>query len=89
MFGPGDFELVASAIVGAFVDLLGDRGGDLWMVVPQQQRAVAHPVVDELVAVDVPLAAAVGPLDVDREWDEIATVVGDATGDCFARELKM
>src|SRR5712664_387913 len=76
---------MTGAIVGAFVDLLGDRRGYLGMVVAQQQRAVTHPVVDELVAVDVPLAAAIGALDVDRKWGEVATIVGDATSDCFAR----
>src|SRR5437660_12734525 len=46
---------------------------------------MAHPVVDELVAVDVPLAAAIGALNIDREWGEVATIVGNAAGDCIAR----
>ncbi len=35
LFGPCDFQLVASPVVRAFVDLLGDRLCYLWVVVPQ------------------------------------------------------
>src|SRR3989338_8791179 len=54
---------------------------------PQQGRAVAHPVVDVLVAVGVPLARAARALDVDGEGREVADVVGDAAGDRRARPL--
>ena len=46
---------------------------------------MAHPMVDELVAVDVPFAAAVGALDIDRERDEVATIVRDAARNRVAR----
>ena len=41
-----------------------DHGG---MAVAQQKRPVAGPVIDQLVALDVPLVAAGRPVDVDRE----------------------
>ncbi len=53
-----DLELVAGAQVRAARGLLLhglDHGG---MAVAEEERAVAHPVVDELVPVHVPLARA-------------------------------
>ena len=37
--------------------------------------------VDDLIAVDVPLAGALGVVDVEGEWAEVADVVGDAAGE--------
>ena len=88
LLGPGHLELVAGAVVGALVDLLGHGRGHGGIVVAQNQRAVAHPVVDQLVAVDVPLARAVGAFDVDRKGREVAAVVRDATRDRLARALE-
>jgi hypothetical protein len=45
--------------------------------VPEQQRAVAHDVADELVAVDIPFARPVGPRDGQRKRLGQAHVVGD------------
>jgi len=73
--------------VGALVDLLGGGRGDLRMVVAQDERAMAHPVVDQVVAVDIPLAGAVGAVDVDRKRREIPTIVRNPTGDRLARPL--
>jgi hypothetical protein len=53
--------------VRAFAHLLGYGRRHLRVVVAQEQCAVAHPVVDELIAVDVPFVAAIGALDVDRK----------------------
>ena len=39
---------------------------DALVAVAEDDRPVAHPQVDELVAVDVPDAAALAPIDVDR-----------------------
>ena len=50
------------------------------MAVAEEERAVAHPVVDELVAVHVPLARSQRALHVDREGLEMAAVVGDPAG---------
>src|SRR3990172_8403582 len=52
----------------------------LRVVVAQQQGAVPHHVVDDFVAVHVPLAGPLGALDVEGEGDEVADVVGDAVG---------
>ena len=80
-FGPFHFEGVAGAEVGTFGDLgLNgfDEGG---MAVSENERTVAHPVVDDFAAFDRPFAGALGPLDVDGKRGEIATVVGDAAGE--------
>src|SRR5712692_4025909 len=54
---------------------------------PEQQRAVAHHVIDDLVAVDVPLAAAGGARHVQRERIAPADVVRDAVGEDRHRPL--
>jgi hypothetical protein len=80
-FGPFHFEGMAGAEVGASGDLgLNgfDEGG---MAVSENERTVAHPVVDDFAAFDRPFAGALGPLDVDGKRGEIATVVGDAAGE--------
>src|SRR5712692_5798736 len=68
-------------------DLLPDRVDHLRVTVTEEQRAVPHPVVDVLVAVDVPLAAAAGALDVDGKRQVMADVVGHAAGDGLPRAL--
>ena len=67
--GPADFELVAGAEMRAARGLLLDGLDDGRVAVAQEQRAVAHPVVDVLVAVDVPLVGALAP---DRRRSERA-----------------
>jgi hypothetical protein len=76
--GPADFELAARAVVRALLHLLGDGAHDGRMIVAEHERAVAAPAVDVLVPVDVPLAGAVGVVDVERERREDAAVVGGA-----------
>src|SRR5690606_7655659 len=61
--------------------------GDAWMVVAQQQRAVAAAVIDILAAVDVPFARAGGALDVDAVRVLVTGVVRDAAGENAARLL--
>ncbi len=53
----------------------------------EEERAVAHPVVDVLVAVDVPLVAALRARHVGPERQQVADVVGDAAGNGLARAL--
>ena len=57
-----------------------DRRHHLGMAVPQQQRAVAHDVADELVAVEVPFARALGPRHRERERIGQPDVVRHAAG---------
>ncbi len=51
------------------------------MLMTEQERTVAHHVVDDLVAVDVPLSAASGTFDVKREGRLVANIVGDTVGE--------
>ena len=44
---------------------------------PEQEGTVAHPEIDVLPAVHVPLAPCLGPRRVDREGPSEAVVVGD------------
>src|SRR5262249_14977718 len=57
------------------------------VAVTEEERAVPHPVVDVLVAVDVPLAAAAGALDVDGKRQMMADIVGHAAGNGPPRAL--
>src|SRR5207247_1767303 len=75
--GPSDLELVAGAHVGGPRHLLLHRPDDGRVAVAEEERAVAHPVIHVLVAIDVPLAGALGTLDVDRERRQVADVVRD------------
>ena len=58
--------------------LLRDRCDDIRVVVSEQQRAVTHDVVDDLIAIDIPFAAAGGARDVERERRVVPHVVCDA-----------
>jgi hypothetical protein len=62
-----------------------DRRHHLGVVVPQQQRTVAHGVADQLVAVEIPLAGALGPGDRDRKRLGEPDVVRDAARQQVAR----
>src|SRR5579884_274402 len=53
---------------------------DGWMAMAQQQRPVAGPVVDQVVAVHVPLMSALGPIDVDRKRLQVTEVMCDPAG---------
>ena len=54
----------------------------------EEERGAAHRVVHVLVAVDVPLAGALGPLDVDGEGRHVAAVVRDTAGQESDRVLE-
>src|SRR5690606_5038514 len=82
---PGQLVVGAGAQVGAALELLGDDREDLGVVVAGDQRAVAHRIVDQLVAVDVPLLGALGARAIDREGSREAHVVGDARWEDLAR----
>ena len=77
---PLDLEAVGGAVVGAGLHLLRDRRDHIRVAVAEDEGAVAHDVVDQLVAVGVPFVAALGAVDVDREGVEAAGVVGQAAG---------
>ncbi len=78
---PLDFLLVTRAVVGAAQRLLAHGLRHLSRIVPQEQRAMAHPVVDIAVAVDVPLVGAVGAGDIERERLHAAVVVSHRVGE--------
>jgi hypothetical protein len=61
--------------------LVAHRCQDPRIVVTEQERPVAHHVVEQLVAVDVPLARSVRAVNVGREGLDVAAVVVDAAGD--------
>src|SRR6266446_3451198 len=84
---PPDLELVRGAEVRPARHLPLDRLDDGRIAVPEEQGAMAHPVVDVLVAVHVPLAHAGRAVDVDGERREMADVVRDPAGDHFARAI--
>src|SRR6185369_8433217 len=67
-------------------DLLPHRFHHRRMAVTQNQRAVAAEVIDVLVAVDVPLASALGAGNIDRMRPQIADVVRDAAGENVASQ---
>src|SRR5262245_23514841 len=78
--GPADLVLVRGAEVRAEPDLDTDGLDHGRMAVAEEEGAVAHPVIDVLVAVDVPLVAPSRALDVDRKRQLMPDVVGDAAG---------
>ena len=56
------------------------------VVMPQQERAMSHPVVNILIAIHVPLVRAVSTIYVDRfERAEIAVVMSNAARKYFQR----
>jgi hypothetical protein len=73
--------------MGAEPRLPLDRLDDLRVSVPGDHRAVAEMEIDVLVAVDVPDAAALPAVDVDRVWRRILPARRDATGDGSGRDL--
>ena len=85
--GPADLQLVAAAHVGDARHLLLHGLDHRGMAVADEERPVAHPVVDILVAVDVPLVAAQRPRHVRAEREQVADVVGDAARNGLAGAL--
>ena len=75
---PTPFRARGGAVVGAVGDLSGDGADERRVGVAEEEGAVAHDVIDDFVAVDVPFAGAEGVVDVDGEGGEVADVVGDA-----------
>ena len=84
---PFEFQLVASARMSGEADLPPDGLDHGRMAVTQKQGPMPHPVVNELIAVDIPLACAGRPIDVDGKWLEIPRVVGHPAGKEFAPAL--
>src|SRR5919197_1247594 len=46
-------------------------------VMPHKERAMAHPVVDVLPAIDIPFVRAIGAFDKDGKRLHTAVIVGD------------
>ena len=53
----------------------------------QNQRAVAHCIVDDSLSIEVKLVRTLRSLDVDRERALVTAVVGNAAGDRAVRSL--
>ena len=87
LFGPFDFAEMAGREVGSARDLVAHRLIDVRVVVAQDQGAVADGVVDQLVAVDIPLVRAVGVGDVRWERLDVPAIVGDSADDGVAGTL--
>ena len=67
--------------MGAAFDLALDGCDEIGMAVTEEQRSVAHHVVDHPVAVDVPLVRPGSAVVDDAERLEEADIVGDAAGE--------
>ncbi len=80
LLGPPNLQIVTGAVVGPATKLLGNSHLDGRVIMSQDERPVSHPVVDQLVAIDVPLSGTAGPIDIDRERVEVPDVVGQAAG---------
>ena len=78
---PLDLLTVAGAEVRPLLQRIGYRLNHLRPPMAEQQGAVAHDVVNVLVAVDVPLAAAVGVSYDNGERHHVAGVVGHPIGE--------
>lgn len=77
---PFDLERVRSTVVRALPQLFGDGGDHAWMIVAQDEGAVAAEIIDVLISVGVPFVRAVGPLDVDRMRLQVSAGVRHAVG---------
>ena len=86
--GPAHFQLVARAVMRAEIHLALHRLDHGGMGMAQQHGAVAAEIVDIFVAVDVPLARALGAGDVDGIGVEIARIVRNAAGQHLAGALE-
>src|SRR5205085_7922589 len=69
---------MAAARVSGFRSLSLHSRDDVWMRMAEQHRPVAGPVIDELVAIDVPLPRAALAIDIDRERLHVTQIVRDA-----------
>src|SRR4029078_7441843 len=76
-------EREADALAHSLVDVVVDA----LVAVAEDDRAVTHPQVDVLVAIDVPDHAALAAIDVDRVVAPGAEVRVGATGECPHRAL--
>src|SRR5499426_3361070 len=68
---------MTGAVVRATCRLLDHGITHVWGVMPHNERAMAHPVVDVLTAIDIPFVRAIGTFDKDRKRLHAAVIVGD------------
>src|SRR5262249_14661309 len=69
---------MAGAVVRPPRCLLDHRIPHVRWVMPHEQGTVAHPVVDILPAIHIPLVGAIGALDKNGKWLHAAVIVRDA-----------
>ena len=77
---PLDLKLLAGAVVRASLKLCRRCFGHAWVAVAQQQRSMAHHVVDVLVPIDIPLVGPRSVIGVNRERTHEAAVMCDPAG---------
>src|SRR6266542_2470222 len=82
---PLEFQTVVGSVMRALRRLFDNRPCDFRMCVAEEQCAVAHDIVDVLVSVYIPLAAALRMVNEDRKGSRVADVVRDAGGECPER----
>ena len=73
--------------MGALRRLFDNRLCDFRMGMAEEQRAVSHDVVDVLIRVDVPLAAARRAVNEDRKRRRVTDIVSYSGGKCPERLL--
>src|SRR5438445_3182174 len=76
-FGPRHFESMTGAVVRATRCLLDHGITHVRGVMPHDERAMAHPVVDVLPAIDIPFVRAISAFDKDWKGLHTAVIVGD------------
>jgi len=77
---PSQLKAVAGAVVGAQGHLFRHRCLNLIGDMPQEQGAVAHPVVNKLLPIHIPLPGPLGLLNVKGEGIYVASVMGYPCG---------
>ena len=87
-FGPRYFESMTGAVVRATRCLLDHGITHVRGVMPHNERAMAHPVVDVLPAIDIPFVRAIGAFDKDRKRLHTAVIVGNAVREEVLGALK-
>jgi hypothetical protein len=85
---PAYFQLVARSVMRAMVELRVRGFDDLGMVVAEQQRTVAAEIVDILVAVDIPFARSLRPVDIEAIRIETPGIVRQAAREDIAGLLR-
>ncbi len=78
--GPSNLKLMTTPKMGSPCHLLLDRLHQFRVGMTQKQCTMAHPVVNILIAVHIPLFRAVGPVDVWGKGSQMTPIMGKSTG---------